>query len=79
MSRANEPAFPSTGWIAPYDPNGNAAPVAPAGMTIREEFASRIMAGFCGDPTFTGNVDPQIIADSAVVFADALIARLAQP
>jgi len=64
----NEPAYPSQN----LDRVGNPCEGLNYGMTIRAEIASRIMAGLCA-------ISRDLSPESAVYWADALIAELNKP
>lgn len=61
---ADDPAFPQIDINGTYDVSG---------LTIRQEFAARFMEGILASNAL---FVPEIIADTAVNMADALIARL---
>lgn len=74
----SEPAFPSQ----PHDGSGNPACAANIGLTKRELFAAMAMQGWLagcrnayGEFTAPG-AHAHVAAESAVIFADALIAAL---
>jgi hypothetical protein len=63
----NEAAFPSSPYLGRYDPEW--------GLTKRELIAAMAMQGLLSDPEESGVY--ATVADVAVKYADALIARLA--
>ena len=82
MSKANEPAFPHSkrNWTGD-DKNGQYESIADGGLTKREYFAAMAMQGVIQNPAAGyGPADKRagaiIIAEAAVMMADALIAEL---
>lgn len=70
MTIPNDPAFP----LAELPDNDRVA----HGLTIREDFAARIMAGFAADSR-AADESPERLASRAVRCTDALIAALNAP
>lgn len=83
MINPNDPAFPDPSRAAPSTFSHQAPLDQPSGMTIRAEIASRCMNGLigyfqdqrAGDSAMTR---AEYVAQLAVEYADALIARLNQ-
>ncbi len=71
MKNSDSAAMPQT-WVPDY---GNSPPVTVGGLTKREHFACKIMAGFAANPG-CGESPVTELADAAVYWADALLAAL---
>ena len=77
MSAVNDggPAFPMAFQSLDRQGNPDSSPNVEWGMTLRDYFAAKALAGMCADSEISGSAEAY--AESAYKFADAMLAARA--